>query len=100
FFLPRLGNANPIDTILSRASSGLDSQAAKEKEEGYLKEFGMVRVDAAGGVLHDAAGKPVKTSLAAQFGSYLLMSFRGDLGTSILQYPKKVSEIIKTALPW
>jgi peptide/nickel transport system permease protein len=28
------------------------------------------------------------------------MSLRGDLGTSILQHPKRVSEIIKTALPW
>jgi peptide/nickel transport system permease protein len=28
------------------------------------------------------------------------MSLRGDLGGSILQHPKRVSEIIKTALPW
>jgi peptide/nickel transport system permease protein len=28
------------------------------------------------------------------------MSLRGDLGGSILQHPKRVSEIIKTAIPW
>jgi peptide/nickel transport system permease protein len=32
--------------------------------------------------------------------SYVGMSLRGDLGTSILQYPKPVSEIIANALPW
>jgi peptide/nickel transport system permease protein len=51
-------------------------------------------------VLHDAAGKPKKTPLPKQFGNYLLMSLRGDLGSSILQHPKRVSEIIMTALPW
>src|SRR6185369_2765135 len=30
----------------------------------------------------------------------LAMSLQGDLGTSILQYPKPVSEIITNALPW
>jgi peptide/nickel transport system permease protein len=100
FFLPRLGDANPVDVIMARAGSSLDSKSAREKEEGYLKEFGLVQVDAQGNVLRDAAGKPRKTSLALQFVSYLGMSLRGDLGTSILQYPKKVSDIIKTALPW
>jgi peptide/nickel transport system permease protein len=28
------------------------------------------------------------------------MSLRGDLGTSILQHPKRVGDIIKNALPW
>ena len=28
------------------------------------------------------------------------MSLKGDLGTSILQHPKKVTDIIKDALPW
>ena len=28
------------------------------------------------------------------------MTVKGDLGTSILQYPRRVSEIIETALPW
>src|SRR3954467_14286117 len=100
FFLPRLGDASPIDTIMAKAGSGLDSVSAKEKEEGYLKEFGLVELDANGKVMHDAAGKPIKAPLWSQFGNYVGMSLKGDLGTSILQHPKKVTDIIKDALPW
>ncbi len=100
FFLPRLGDANPVDTMMAKVSGSLDSQSAKDKEEAYLKEFGLVEVDSDGTLQRDAAGKPIRTSLASQFGRYLAKSLRGDLGTSILQHPKRVSEIIKTALPW
>ena len=100
FFLPRLGDANPVDAIMAKASGGLSGPDAKLKEEAYLKEFNLVEVDAKGDVIHDAHGKPVRTSLAKQFVSYLGMSLRGDLGSSILQHPKRVSEIIKSALPW
>jgi peptide/nickel transport system permease protein len=100
FFLPRLGDANPVDAMMAKASSGLDTKSAREKEDAYLKEFGLVEVDGQGNVLRDASGKPQRTLLVVQFGRYLGMSLRGDLGTSILQHPKRVSEIIKTALPW
>lgn len=100
FFLPRLGSANPVDTIMAKVSVGMDTKTARAKEEAYLKEFGLVEVDAQGQVVRGADGKPVKTSLSSQFVSYLGMSLRGDLGSSILQYPKKVSDIIKTAIPW
>jgi peptide/nickel transport system permease protein len=100
FFLPRLGDANPVDTMMARVSGGLDSASAKEKEEAYLKEFNLIEVDDTGKVQRDAQGKPVRTSLPKQFLNYLGMSMRGDLGTSILQHPKRVSEIIRAALPW
>ena len=100
FFLPRLGEANPVDAMMAKTSGRLDSEAAKAKEDAYLKEFGLVQIDARGEVLHDAAGKPVKKPLLSQFFHYLGMSLRGDLGTSILQHPKKVSDIIRGALPW
>jgi len=100
FTLPRLGEANPVDTIMSRVSAGLDAASAQAKEEAYLKEFNLVEVDAVGRVKHDARGRPVRTSLGQQFINYLGMTLRGDLGSSILQHPKRVSEIIKTALPW
>src|ERR1700709_1079804 len=82
FFLPRLGDANPIDKMMSKAGSRPDSKPAQEKEEAYLKEFGLVELDPDGSVRHDAAGKPVKTPLPKQFVSYVGMSLRGDLGTS------------------
>jgi peptide/nickel transport system permease protein len=100
FFLPRLGDANPVDAMMAKASAGLDTKSAREKEDAYLKEFGLVEVDGQGNVVRDAQGKPQRTSLVTQFVSYVGMSMRGDLGTSILQHPKRVSEIIKTALPW
>jgi peptide/nickel transport system permease protein len=101
FFLPRLGDANPIDTILARASSGSpDPEAQKRVAEAYLKEFRLIQLDDNGKILRDAKGDPIKTGLPEQFASYLVMSMKGDLGTSILQYPKKVGDIIKEALPW
>src|SRR6186713_2326510 len=100
FVLPRLGDANPVDVVMSKVSGNMDAKTAQEKEEGYLKEFGLVEVDGAGKIVRDGAGKPIKSSIVAQFGNYLGMSLRGDFGTSIHQYPKKVSEIIKTAIPW
>ncbi|HYQ44552.1 MAG TPA: ABC transporter permease [Polyangiaceae bacterium] len=100
FFLPRLGDANPVDTIMAKVSEGLDATSAKAKEEAYLKEFDLVEVDPTGKVKRDAQGKPVRTSLGHQFVNYLGMSVRFDLGSSILQHPKRVSEIIKAALPW
>jgi len=100
FFLPRLGDANPIDRMLARTGNRLDGASAAAKEEAYLREFGLVELDAAGQVVHDAAGRPKRASLPRQFARYLSMSLRGDLGTSILQHPKRVSDVIKSALPW
>lgn len=100
FFLPRLGDANPVDTIMAKVSTGLDTKSARVKEEAYLKEFGLVEVDSKGKVRRDAQGRPVPTSLGSQFVNYMGMSLQGDLGSSILQHPKRVSEIIKTAIPW
>ena len=48
FFLPRLGDANPIDKMMAKAGAHLDSASAKEKEEAYLREFGLAEVDAQG----------------------------------------------------
>jgi peptide/nickel transport system permease protein len=100
FFLPRLGDANPVDVMLARATTHHDAQAAREKEEAYLKEFELVEVNDAGEIVRDSKGKPVPRSLLSQFFKYVVMSLRGDLGTSILQHPKPVVEIIKAALPW
>ncbi len=100
FFLPRLGAANPVDTIMAKVGANLDSKAAKEKEEAYLKEFGLVETDSRGAIVRDDAGRPVKRSYLGQFGSYLVMSIQGDLGGSILQHPRRVSEIIKATVPW
>jgi peptide/nickel transport system permease protein len=100
FFLPRLGTSNPIDIIMAKAGQGLDTQAAKEKEESYLKEFALVEVDQSGVIRRDTRGEPLRTPMWKQFRDYLFMCMRGNFGTSFLNYPQKVSEIISRAIPW
>jgi peptide/nickel transport system permease protein len=100
FVLPRLGDASPVDVIMARAGSNLDAKAARAREEAYLEEFALVQVDTHGEIVRDDAGRPLKASLVSQFLNYLRMSLSGDLGTSILQHPRRVSEIIAAALPW
>jgi peptide/nickel transport system permease protein len=99
FFLPRLGTNNPVDIIMGKNSSGLSAEAARVKEESYLKEFGLVKVRS-GEIVRDQAGKPVKASGLEQFTTYLKMCFKGDLGTSFQKYPKKVLDVILQAVPW
>jgi peptide/nickel transport system permease protein len=100
FYLPRLGGASPVDIIMGKVGAGLDTQAAQEKEEAYLKEFGLVEVTPEGQLVRDEQGKPVKASIFSQFVNYVALVMQGDLGTSFLNYPKKVTDIIKGALPW
>ncbi len=100
FLLPRLGPANPVDIIMARTASGLDTKAAMEKEEAYLKGFGLVELNEDGSIRRDASGKPVQSPLIKQFLNYVKMCLKGDLGTSFLNYPKKVTEIIAGAIPW
>src|SRR5262249_33163130 len=80
FLLPRLGDANPVDAMMARAGT-TDVTAAREKEEAFLKEFQLVEVGSDGKVVRGQDGKPVRTSLAKQFVSYVGMSLQGDLGT-------------------
>ena len=100
FFLPRLGPSNPVDIILAKAGGGLSDKATREKEEAYLKEFGLAQLDKQGAVMHNEKGAPIRTSAGKQFVNYIAMCLKGDLGTSFLNYPKKVLDIIKSAVPW
>jgi peptide/nickel transport system permease protein len=100
FFLPRLGDANPVDAIMARAGGNLNQGDVVAVEDAYLIQFGLALVDEKGKVVRGVDGKPVKRPLAAQYATYVGMSLQGDLGTSILQHPKPVGEIIGNALPW
>lgn len=100
FYLPRLGTSNPVDIIMAKVGAGLDTEAAKEKEEAYLKEFGLVEIDKSGEIIRNESGKPIRTPTWKQFRNYVLMVMKGDLGTSFLNYPKKVGDMIKEAVPW
>jgi len=83
FMLPRLIPGNPVATLVARSTTGLtDAQAIKHIYDAYMAEFGL--------------DKPIWQ----QFFIYLGKLFRGDMGKSFGQYPRPVSEIIASALPW
>lgn len=83
FLLPRMIKGNPVDAIVSSMTQGMTNQNdIKRVYETFEKEFGI--------------DKP----LWQQFLIYVGNIFRGDLGTSFGQYPKKVTTILANAIPW
>lgn len=100
FALPRLGGTNPVELLMAKASTNLDSKTAREKEEAYLVEFGLVETDTNRNIIRDTSGIPIRTSITKQLVDYLSLVLTGNFGTSIQKYPKSVSSIILEALPW
>jgi peptide/nickel transport system permease protein len=83
FLLPRLIPGNPVATLVSEATTGMtDAQAIKKIYDAYMAEFGL--------------DKP----FWQQFFIYIAKLLRGDMGKSFNQYPRPVSDIIATAIPW
>jgi len=83
FTLPRLMPGNPVSTFIAGATEGLtDYQSIKEIQDAYMTEFGL--------------DKPIWQ----QFIIYVGNLFQGKLGKSFIQYPRDVSDIIKSAVPW
>ena len=83
FILPRLMPADPVSAITGKMAQGMtDASAVQEIYKRYEEEFGT--------------NKP----LIEQFLIFVKNLFRGDLGTSFSQYPRKVSNIISSAIGW
>lgn len=84
FILPRLVEGNPIMTIVAQmGSDGMtDANALKRVYETFMTDFGL--------------DKPVYE----QFFIFVGNLFKGDLGVSFLNFPRPVTEIIASALPW
>ena len=83
FVLPRLMPADPVSAITGKMASGMtDATAVQEIYKRFEEEFGT--------------NKPLIT----QFFIFVRNLFRGDLGTSFSQYPRKVSAIISSAIGW
>jgi len=84
FALPRAIPGNPLASLLyqiiQQAQSNPDLVKAVHKK--LLEEFGM--------------NKPIHIQLFEFFGRML----RGDLGTSIAFYPRKVVDLVLAYLPW
>lgn len=97
FTLPRLGDNDPVDIIMAREGQGLDPQQWQAKRDQYLKELGFAKMRD-GDVVRDADGAVVLATWGEQYGNYIGMLSRGDLGTSFGS--KKVSDTILEAVPW
>lgn len=83
FFLPRLIQGNPVSQIASQVTQGMtNSDSIKKVYLTFEKEFGI--------------DKP----MWEQFLIYVKNFFSGDLGTSFGLYPKKVTDILASAVPW
>lgn len=84
FFLPRLVPGNPVDAIISQMAQGggASGEALQRVYDTYITEFGLDRT-------------PLE-----QFGTYLSNLLRGNLGTSLGNYPASVGSLISSALPW
>jgi len=84
FALPRFIPGNPVGVLVSKLA--LQGQTDPERIQAvyrqFMEEFGI--------------GLP----LWDQFAKFIVQLLRGDLGTSISMYPRKVSEILALFLPW
>jgi peptide/nickel transport system permease protein len=84
FFLPRLMPNDPVAAIVGRlaAGGGTDPEAIRRIYEHFVVTFGL--------------DKP----LWEQFFTYIGNVFRGEFGLSFSRYPRPVSDILASALPW
>ena len=83
FVLPRLMPNDPVAAITGKLAQGVtDASASQRIYERYQEEFGT--------------NKP----MIQQFFIFVRNLFKGDLGTSFSQYPRKVSEILASSLGW
>ncbi|SHO50824.1 ABC transporter permease [Anaerocolumna xylanovorans] len=83
FILPRLMPGDPVAAITAKSAQGIsDASAAQEIYNHYAEQFGT------------------NEPMYVQFFTYCKNAAKGDFGLSFSQYPRKVSNIIGSALPW
>jgi peptide/nickel transport system permease protein len=74
---------NPVSTFIAAATEGLtDYQSIKAIYDAYMTEFGLDK------------------RIWQQFIIYVGNLFQGKLGKSFVLYPREVTDIIKSAVPW
>jgi peptide/nickel transport system permease protein len=84
FFLPRLGNIDPISQMLveQAATGGSLQTGLEEMIDTYNEKFGL------------------NTPVWKQYLNYLSDMSRFDFNYSIANYPQRVTDIIGRAMPW
>lgn len=84
FILPRAIPGNPLASLLGRISqqAQVNPEYIRSVEKTLMEEFGL--------------GKPV----IVQYFEFIGKALKGDLGTSISAYPKKVLDLVIPVIPW
>jgi len=83
FLLPRMMPGDPVQMITSKIAGGISEQTAIQQiYREFARKFGTDQ------------------PMWKQFILYIQNLFRGDLGFSFSQYPRPVSDIIKSAVLW
>lgn len=84
FILPRAIPGNPLAQLLSNLSrvAQANPETIRAAEKVLMKEFGI--------------DKP----MLVQYVEFISRAIRGDLGTSITFYPRKVVDLIVPVIPW
>ena len=83
FFLPRMMPADPVAAITGKMAQGMtDASAVQEIYKRYEEEFGT------------------NLPMHEQFFRFVKNALKGDFGTSFSQYPRRVSDIIGSAVMW
>jgi len=84
FLLPRVIPGNPLALLISRLfqKAQANPELIRDVERRLMNEFGI--------------DKPYWE----QFVNFIIRTFRGDLGTSIAFYPRKVTDLIFKYMPW
>lgn len=83
FLIPRLLPGNPVDILLAKLQQRGGTVNAETRQAYTL-----------------LLGGDDSQPLLVQYGSYLVNTFKGDLGVSVTYFPAPVSEVIATSLPW
>ena len=83
FMLPRMMPGDPIAAMVAEAVGvGATASAIQQVEQQFIERFGLDRP------IHE------------QFFIYVRNVLRGDLGTSILQNPRTVTQVISESIVW
>lgn len=85
FLIPRAMPADPVTrmiTVLQSRGSGLDPETIDDMIADLTEMYGL------------------EGSMLDQYFAFWGRLFRGDFGVSFFQYPTRVSDLIRTALPW
>src|SRR3954468_17685748 len=82
FIVPRLVPGNPLSAVLLKLSQTGSSTGADELVAEYKRMFGLDQ------------------DLWTQYVRFLRELLRGNLGYSISSFPSRVSDLVRSALPW